>query len=83
MSGFLLLALDERNRFIAIYQGPQHTVVTKASFQDGRCQIQRMVGARMESSIISSASAIYNNMKVLKCVVPEQNPYFLPSGNSN
>ena len=34
------------------------TVVTKASFQDGRCQMQRIVGARIDSSIISSASAI-------------------------
>ena len=58
ISNLLLLTLDDRNTFIAIYQGPQLTVVTKASFQDGRCQIQRIVGARMESSIISSASAI-------------------------
>jgi len=58
MSNLLLLTLDDRNGFIAIYKGPQLTVVTKASFQDGRCQIQRIVGARMESSIISSASAI-------------------------
>ena len=34
------------------------TVVTKASFQDGRCQMQRIVGARIDSNIISSASAI-------------------------
>lgn len=39
-------------------KGLKLTVVTMASFQAGRCHIQRIVGPRIESSIISKASAI-------------------------